>query len=237
MIYVGIDDTDVQDSPGTNHLARWLIERLSPDYHSLVAVRHQLLFDPRIPYTSKNSSASLLFEPSGGKATSDLAARVQGLMRHWFVAGSDPGLCVTDRVPGEVVAFGRRCQEEIVSQAEARRLAVEHGVFLEGLGGTEDGVIGALAAVGLVASGNDGRVVSLRGGPDDLAGPQDVALLHDRGVAEVRSVESGEAIGVGRVDVGKHLRPSWREGRVVLFVTPAPPEDAHHAPWQAVRLA
>ena len=237
MIYVGIDDTDVKDSPGTNQLARWLIERLRPDYRSLLAVRHQLLFDPRIPYTSKNSSASLLWEPSPGGSPLDLAARIRELMRQWFVAGSDPGLCATDRVPHPITAFGRRCQREIVSQAEARRLAAEHGIWLEGLGGTEDGVIGALAAVGLVAGGNDDRVVSLGGGPDDLSGPQDVAVLHARGVAEIRAVESGEAILTGRVDVGKHLRPSWREGRVVLFVTPVPPQTAHAAPWQAVRLA
>jgi len=236
MLFVGIDDTDVKDSPGTNQLARWLIERLWPDYRSLVAVRHQLLFDPRIPYTSKNSSASVLWEPAAGGSLSDLAARIRELMLQWFVAGSDPGLCVTGRVPHQITAFGRRCQQEIVAQAEARRLAAEHGISLEGLGGTEDGVIGALAAVGLVAGGNDGRVVSVDGGPDDLSGPQDVAVLHARGVAEIRLMESAVAIAAGRVDVGKHLRPSWREGRVVLFVTPAPPETAHAAPWQAVRL-
>jgi len=236
VIYAGIDDTDVKDSPGTNQLARWLIARLRPDYRSLVAVRHQLLFDPRVPYTSKNSSASLVWEPAAGGSVGDLAARMRGLMQEWFVAGSDPGLCVTDRVPEEIVAFGRRCQREVVSQEEARRLAAQHAVFLEGLGGTEDGVIGALAAVGLCAGGNDGRVVSIGPWPDDLSGPQDVALLHARGVAEIRDAASGEPIRWGRVDVGKHLRPSWREGRVVLFVTPAPPQSAHHAPWQAVRL-
>jgi hypothetical protein len=63
-----------------------------------------------------------------------------------------------------------------------------------------------------------------------------VALLHARGVKEIRDAESGEPIVSGRVDVGKHLRPSWREGRVVLFVTPAPPQSAAQARWQAVRL-
>ena len=236
MIYAGIDDTDVKDSPGTNQLARWLIARLRPDYRSLVAVRHQLLFDPRVPYTSKNSSASLVWEPSARGSVEDLAAKIRGLMGEWFVTGSDPGLCVTDRVPGEIVSFGQRCQREIVSQDEARGLASRHAVFLEGLGGTEDGVIGALAAVGLCAGGNDGRVVSIGVWPDDLSGPQDVALLHARGVAEIRDAASGERIISGRVDVGKRLRPSWREGRVVLFVTPAPPQSAARARWQAVRL-
>ena len=68
VIYVGIDDTDVLGSPGTNKLARHLIHHLPAEYEPLVAIRHQLLFDPRVPYTSKNSSASLLFRsPASGK--------------------------------------------------------------------------------------------------------------------------------------------------------------------------
>ena len=56
MIYVGIDDTDTVDTPGTNQLAKALVMRLARDYECVSIVRHQLLFDPRIPYTSKNGS-------------------------------------------------------------------------------------------------------------------------------------------------------------------------------------
>lgn len=235
MIYVGIDDTDIKDSPGTNKLARWLIQNLRPAYRSLVAVRHQLLFDPRIPYTSKNSSAALLFEENGG-STGDLTGRIRDLMRQWFIEGSDPGLCVAQRVPEEVTAFGLRCQSEIVSQDDARNLAGQHGIHLEGLGGTEGGVIGALAAVGLIAGGNDGRVVSVGDWPDDLSGRQDVSTLLGRGVAEIRRIDAGERIVSGSVDIGKHLRPSFREGRVVLFVEGATDDSRDGADWKAVRL-
>jgi hypothetical protein len=34
------------------------------------------------------------------------------------------------------------------------------------------------------------------------------------------------------VDVGKHLRPNWRDGRVVVLVEPG---DAG-GPWRAVKL-
>jgi hypothetical protein len=236
MIYVGIDDTDIKDSPGTNKLARHLIERLHPDYESLVAIRHQLLFDPRIPYTSKNSSASILFRPAAGGGVKDLTDRIRRLMRAWFVEGSDPGLCVTERVPPEITAFGQRCKAEIVTQYDARSLAAEHGIHLEGLGGTEGGVIGALAAVGLVAGGEDGRVVNIGNWPDDLSGPQEVSTLHDRGVAEIVCMDSHEPITDGCVDVGKHLRPNYRGRRVVLFVTPSPAESRDATAWQAVRL-
>jgi tRNA(Ile2) C34 agmatinyltransferase TiaS len=70
---------------------------------------------------------------------------------------------VTAVVPHEVIRFGVRCQYEVVTQDEARELAKRSGLPLAGLGGTEDGVIGAMAAVGLAASYNDGRVVQIQG--------------------------------------------------------------------------
>ena len=51
-IHVGIDDTDTLDTPGTNQLARRLAAALPAGFAFVVALRHQLLFDPRVPYTS-----------------------------------------------------------------------------------------------------------------------------------------------------------------------------------------
>jgi len=238
-IFVGIDDTDVLGSPGTNKLARHLVHSLAGDYESVLAVRHQLLFDPRIPYTSKNSSASLLFKSPEDlpdrEGANDLTTKIRALMTDWFVPGSDPGLCVATTVPDEIVQFGRRCQTEIVTQEDARRLVAQHDLYLEGLGGTEDGVIGALAAVGLLFGGNDGRVVNIGHWPDDLSGPVEIDVLHARGV-EVRHIETQEPIRSGRIDVGKHLRPAWRGGRIVLFVAPASEDSCPATCWQAVRL-
>ena len=53
-------------------------------------------------------------------------------------------------IPQAIIDHGRACQRRLVSQAEARQLAASHGIYLEGLGGTQDGVIGALAAIGLI---------------------------------------------------------------------------------------
>jgi hypothetical protein len=103
------------------------------------------------------------------------------------------------------------------------------------LGGTEDGVIGALAAVGLIAGQNDGRVVHIGKWPDDLSGQQPIGKLHDRGV-EVRQLHTGANVSGGHVDVGKHLRPNLRDGRIVLFVDSATPETTPGCSWQAIRL-
>jgi len=238
MMLVGIDDTDTLDTPGTNQLARRLAEVLPPGFTCDLVLRHQLLFDPRVPYTSKNGSASLRLRGVTGAATAELIAVLQAEMRAWFVPGSDPGLCVAQTVPDDVRAFGLRCQREVVTQEEARGLAARHGLHLEGFGGTEGGVIGALAAVGLLAAGDDGRVVHLAGWrwPDDFAGPQPVAAVLARGVEEIIDVAQGAPIRQGIVDVGKHLRPSYRGGRVVLFVEA---EDGveRGGRWRARKLA
>ncbi len=235
MIYVGIDDTDMPDMPGTNQLARALIAHVADRFRCQFVLRHQLLFDSRIPYTSKNGSASIHLEPVA-EHDADLAQLIIALrarMLEWFIPGSDPGLCVTTRVPGEISEFGRLCQREIVQCSDAERLAAQHGIHLEGLGGTRGGMIGALAAVGLAASRNDGRVVVHGAWPDDLTGRQPIAVLEARGAA-VRCVETGLILGEGEVDIGKHFRPNIRDGSVVQFVqmmdTPAGRE------WQAVRL-
>jgi len=235
MIYVGIDDTDMPDAPGTNKLARALAADLGDRAECVLIVRHQLLEDPRVPCTSKNSAACLLLRLPGDAPLKPLIDHLRRFVEERSIEGSDPGLCVATRVPAEVTAFGERCKRELVTQQTARRLAAEHDIHLEGLGGDEDGVIGALAAVGLAVEGNDGRVVHLGAWPDDLAGPQDIGALAVRGV-EVRCLETQDPVRSGLVDVGKHLRPAYRDKRVILFANPAPSDNGEPACWQAVRL-
>ena len=235
MIYLGIDDTDMPGTPGTNHYARALATHLSDRYRCALIVRHQLLQDPRVPCTSKNSSASMLLEPRNGSTMESLVDTLRSFMKRRLLTGSDPGFCVTLTVPDAITEFGRRCQKELVKQQEARDLAATHGIHLEGCGGTEDGVIGALAAVGLVAEGNDGRVVQIGSWPDDLFGPQNIPSLKARDV-EVRCLESGRTVTTGTVDVGKHLRPSYRGKRIVLHARPEPCDFPETDFWRAVRL-
>ena len=230
MILVGIDDTDILDARGTNKLARALAERVAPRWRCDFILRHQLLVDPRIPYTSHNGSASLHLRPLGGAGAAELAEELRAGMLADFVEGSDPGLCVAEGVPEAVVAFGQRCRREVVDADEARALAAAHGLRLEGLGGTEGGVIGALAAVGLGACGDYGRVVVNGAHPDDLSGEQTVAAVRARGVEAILPVEGGPPVEGGLVDVGKHLRPNRRGGRTVLFVEPSGAEG-----WRVVR--
>ncbi|MCP4542232.1 MAG: ABC transporter substrate-binding protein [Chloroflexi bacterium] len=227
MVFIGLDDTDTLESRGTGHLARQVAAALSTDYSVLGVTRHQLLFDPRVPYTAKNSSATVVLDANGDLDTAILLERVRAVMLENYQEGSDPGLCVARTVPTAVTEFGRLAQQELVTQDKARALAADHDISLVGLGGTEDGVIGALAAVGLAASGEDGRYV-LVGRSRQLSGLQPVSAVLDAGVTAVCTLD-GQPVVDGLILTDK-LRPARRGGRAVAFV-----EQANDY-WQPLKL-
>ena len=234
MIYVGIDDTDVIGSPGTNQLARAIVRRLGDVAKGAIVCRHQLFFDPRVPYTSQNGSASIQLPHAESMPRAQLTDAVREEMLAFFVEGSDPGLAITTVATGDMTAFATRAKSDVVTQADARTVAQRSDCHLEGLGGTNQGIIGALAAVAFAAGGDDGRVVHLEEWPwpDPFSGVQSVAAVHARGVAEIRTT-TGEPFTGDVIDVGKHIRPNWRGGRIVMFVEP--PADAG-LPWRARKL-
>lgn len=216
MIYIGLDDTDNPESRGTGRLAREIAGELSNDYPVLGVTRHQLLVDPRVPYTSHNSSAAILIDAPGMLPLEDVFERVRALMLADLIPGSDPGLCVaTETAARDLTSFGQRAKVELVSQAEARLLAQTNGALLAGLGGTQDGVIGAVSAVGLAASGQDGRYLLL-GRSRDLTGLQPLEAVQALGMNEIRT-RDGQPVQQGLVLADK-LRPARRQGQPVLYV-------------------
>jgi hypothetical protein len=64
-VFIGLDDTDNLESRGTGWLARDIAAELSADYPVVGVTRHQLLVDPRVPYTSHNSSAAITLDVDG----------------------------------------------------------------------------------------------------------------------------------------------------------------------------
>jgi len=246
MIYIGLDDTDIEGSPGTNKLALELAAQLADRYEVVQIVRHQLLFDARVPYTSQNGCASMAIRDRWSVASGQFSPEITALadefsdrIRQWCPAGSDPGLCIAAEVPQSIVAFGQRCQRDLVRQQEARDEAKAAGLLLRGLGGTEDGVIGALAAVGLCAAGNDGRVIcwgTATKDISDVSGPQSLEQLVQYGIDTVIEYETGRAVTCGTIDVGKKLRPNIRDRRTVLFVAQDPAAANGAECWRAVKV-
>ena len=173
-IYIGFDDTDILDSDfGTGKLAR-RYERMIPGECKVWGViRQQLLVDPAIPYTSHNSSACVVVDCPDKSYIEILKGAAVAHIEAMSLPGSDPGLCLVgegDPALPALEAFGLTCTAKIVFQNDARLAA--GNAHLSGHGGTNDGIIGAAAAVGLTSSGWSGRFIEysrLREFPDTLA--------------------------------------------------------------------
>ncbi len=225
-LYLGIDDTDTRESRGTGRLARTIAAELARTYTVTGVTRHQLFVHPAVPYTSHNSSAVIHIQDTGNGIAADVFAAAKELMLADFIDGSDPGICVAaDRnINSDLSRFGLSAKMSIVTQDQARSLAREAGILLEGLGGTEDGVIGALAGIGLAASGNDGRFVQ-KGTTRDLRGSQTVAAILASGVDRVET-RDGAAVGEGTIALRKFPKPACVGGKAVLFVEAD--GDAYH---------
>jgi hypothetical protein len=220
--YIGFDDTDTLEADrGTGKLARWFEHELPEGCSVVGVVRQQLLVSDAIPYTSHNSSACLIVDmpdPSPLPALIERAAR--HLERH-ALEGSDPGLCVIaegDAALLDLLAFGRRCTNTVVSQKEA--LKAVNGAHLSGHGGTNDGIIGAAAAAGLTASGWYGRFIefgALRAFPEVVR----VGDLEQAGILVVSMDRDARIPAPDEMVVNKGwLRPRLWGGRAVVGVNP-----------------
>ena len=224
MWLIGIDDTDVPETRGTGRLARMVAGELAGlGLAQRGVTRHQLLVHPDVPYTSHNSSACIgvddLDDPEG------LFAWVCGYVAERSPDGADPGVCVarTSQIGDNVRHFGRRAQQQVVDVAEARRLAREAGILLAGLAGTEDGVIGALASVGLRAGGADGRFIEI-GRIRELGDRSQVKTLIEAGVDAVQCVDGGAPLQEDWVATFGWVRPRLMGGSAVLLVK----RETHH---------
>jgi len=222
-IYIGFDDTDnIAADVGTGKLARRFEKQLPEGFALRGVVRQQLLVDDRIPYTSHNSSACLIVEAPDIALMDTLRERAVRHIEKESLTGSDPGLCIAWGENGAfepLMELGRRCTERVVSQAEALKAA--NGFHLSGHGGTNDGIIGAAAAVGLTASGWSGRFIEfarLR----ELPGIVTVAELEGRGMSVVSMDRDAVAPRQDdRVDTKGWLRPRLLGHRAVVPVLPS----------------
>ena len=221
-IYIGFDDTDTIDSKrGTGKLARWFEGKLPKSCRLLGVVRQQLLLDDSIPYTTHNSSACAIVETSDSVTAEDLISLAIDHIEHHFIPGSDPGLCLAyEGHPAltHLIQFGLACVKKVVTQQEALRAAA--GIHLSGHGGTNDGIIGAAAAVGLTAHGWSGRFIEL-GRLRDFPERVHVSDLEQLGVTVV-SIDRDAQIPAPEdiVITGGWLRPRLWAGKPVLPVIP-----------------
>jgi tRNA(Ile2) C34 agmatinyltransferase TiaS len=234
-ILVGIDDTDNKESRGTGFLSRALAALIMEKTPAVVLgiTRHQLLVDDRIPYTSQNSSACLDIEADQVRRILDLS---RTFLKTHVATGSDAGLCMApvDLMTHEIESFGKQAKEVVLSKSEAIVLAQSHKIILEGISGDQGGIIGALAAVGLRRTGNDGRFIWLKGKKelrDVLPGVYEVQEIMDN--FDVNIIGPNNEVvtdAQSRICLGDWVRPILKDHTVCLVVERASDNKAYD--WQ-----
>lgn len=161
-LLVCIDDTDDLESKGTGEIAEELCGIVNEKRFGTTSSvsRHQLFVDDRIPYTSHNSSMCFEVNLHQSDYYNDMLYAFEEHLKYEKADTSDPGLCICDITKIDiqtVINYGKRTKVEVITKSEAYKLAKEQEIFLNEYGGTGDGIIGALAGIGLRLSGHDGR--------------------------------------------------------------------------------
>jgi len=222
-LLIGIDDTDNKTSRGTGYNSRQLAAAI--ESHKLGEVsgitRHQLFVHPDIPYTSQNSSACLEIITNN---YNELKVFCRFFMQNIGAVGSDVGLCIVERekITEEVVKWGSDAKCIVLKMKDAIDIAKRNNIYLEGLTGTKDGMIGSLAAVGLRAGGNDGRFVWLNSSKNLRDIEHGVEIVEDiikqTGVDIVKSTNDEIINSKDKVYLNEWARPIHKNSKSVLLV-------------------
>ncbi len=222
LAYIGMDDTDIIGAAmGTGKLARTFTEKLPDGVTVWGILRHQLPRLESVPYTSNNSSACIVIEYNDPAELQQTQERAVEYILACASDGSDPGLCVaaSEDVNDDLINFGMTCSGKLVTQSNA--MYVTSHISLLGLGGTNDGIIGAAAAVGLTAHGWCGRFIEYRK-LRSLGNDIQVKELWETGIRVV-SVDRDPAVPLPEdmVFTDGWIRPSLWAGEPVLQVKAA----------------
>lgn len=222
-LLIGIDDTDNKESRGTGFKTRQLAKLIEDKKLGLVKgiTRHQLFVHPNIAYTSQNSSACIEVE---SEFYNELIVFCSDFLSTESAPGSDAGLCIAgwEAVTEKIQNWGEKTKVEVLTLEEASRLSDENGIFLCGLTGTKIGQIGALAAVGLRKTGNDGRFIWLKGSGElrdfDSGTYTVLALKQKAGIQDVKDLNLHDIPENEVVLCDGWTRPVLLNNNAVLFV-------------------
>ena len=220
-LIIGIDDTDNLESRGTGHLVRKLSKHLLAlgIFKTKVISRHQLFVHKDIPYTSHNSSASIIGELSGD--IEKFICICEEYLVENSADGSDVGLCIYSdqhEFTNDYMNWGINAKREVLYEKEAYLLATSTQLYLKGLTGRKTGIIGALAAVGLCLSQNDGRVLWM----PELRETTGIFTIEE--IKNLIGIEVFKTIDGNIIDTDSRIlfeewsRPVVKDKKITLFV-------------------
>lgn len=221
MIYVGIDDTNNEESVGTAKFTRHVASKIAEKFRVYGVTRHQLAQNNEIDYSVHNFCAVIHVEADKSHLNTIFSIAKTEIMNN-FNIGSDPGLAAAheDTISSKVVSFGRDAKYRVVKKETVFSLVNDSEIIIEGFSETGTGVIGALAGVGLASTKNDGRFVQL-GDLRRIKQPEPVQKFLKSGIDKIITLD-GVVVEDGTIfnTDNKPVKPSPVNGEVILFVEP-----------------
>ena len=226
---IGIDDTDTIGAEDTGALAIRLGHLIQERrFGRLLGVtRHQLLRHTDIPLTTDNNAACLLLD-ADAEARRDLELTCREFLLRNNAPSSDPGFALASwsNLSSTVEVWGQQAKRVRLQRRLAVELARSQDIAVAGFQGNGDGVIGALAAVGLRSSGNDGHFIWLPG----LVGVKGVltlpALLNLCPIDRVENFRSRTPLERDLIDLGEAPTVLLRGGQSLLLLDACGRDDA-----------
>lgn len=223
-ILLCIDDTDNLESKGTGAIATEIKDIIEKNDWGKCGytTRHQLLIHEDVPYTSHNSS--MCFDADiKEKFYNDILETSSKYLETESAEGSDPGICIVikDDIKDiqKLIDFGLKAKRRVLIKKEAYDLAKELDVYLDEKGGDGQGVVGALAGIGLRLSGNDGE---LKGGVKELKQDRKYEvsyLLNYSHIDKVCNIYNMKMLSEDEiVKIGWKAKPILKDGKLILIV-------------------
>lgn len=239
-VLVCIDDTDSLEYGSTGKLAQYLIDVLEERGlgKGSYITRHQLYVHEDIPYTSHNSSMCFIMECQKDEYENIIQTSIEVLLDK-SVEGSDPGLCVAryEDIKGKlelIKEYGKRAKKEVLTKKNAYDTAKELGIHLSEHGGTGQGVVGALAGIGLRLGGNDGRI---RGKVEITTEDGYITAGELLKLTDVEIIEglNGEKIDLDdKIKLGEKIKAVFLYGTKALLVYKKYDQDLKKELWHTI---
>ncbi|PKP19372.1 MAG: hypothetical protein CVU05_11540 [Bacteroidetes bacterium HGW-Bacteroidetes-21] len=235
-LFIGIDDTDNPESKGTGYFSRCLGHQLEKEgLGKILGIsRHQLYRSISIPFTSRNNATCI--ELKSCSTTDALLDFIRKFIAENATPGSETGFCIAsaEHFPKKAMDFGLKAQKKVVTSDQALCLASENNFHIEGITPGAHGIIGALAAIGLRATGNDGTLIWVKGYEiNDMKGIFHAGEIYSQTRVDCIKTIDGFKIPVNAtIEYSENIHPVIKENFVTLYVVEHPQKD--QCDWKVV---
>ena len=220
--FIGVDDTDSPSSKGTGYLTRELCKEIEANNLGKVIniTRHQLFVSEKIKYTNRNKSACIEVNTTN---LHELLNFCKEYVLRYAEPKANPVIisCLASEVSEAAIEFGKKAKSHVMNLKQAEVVLKNEGFNVVYIKKNKNGLVGALAAIGLRATGNDGRVIWVNG--HELIG-----LVGQYLAGEVyceTHVDSIKTIDGFKVPINAHInfdniliKPVFKENAVTLIV-------------------